>query len=218
MLEQGVDQASGLRRFMDRAAARILPVAGCSEHPGYAVRVAQSLCDAGLRVNLVSDFDQELELAAQGRSRKGFTALHALQIGLALRDLSSLSAQADLTLVAVDDARLARGLKMGAQEAVVLTAADPQAIATAYARIKALVERGSVRAVRTLFDRASAGADAEQGHRRLAQATARFLEVDLSFGGAAPEPWAPAGFKPIAQALDDWSRYCTPRRPACLPH
>jgi hypothetical protein len=218
MLEPGLDQASGLRRFMEQRTERILPVAGCAEHPGYAVRIAQSLCDAGLRVTLVSDFDQELDFAAQCRSRKGFSAMHALQMGHAMRDLSALSSQADLTLVAVDDARLARGLTLGAHEAVVLTGADPQAIATAYARIKALVGLGPVREVRTLFDRCSAGEPAQQGHRRLAQAVTRFLGVDLSFGGAAPEPWAPGGYRPIAEALDDWSRFRTPRRSACLPH
>ena len=218
MLEPGHDQASGLRRFMSRRTAQILPVAGSGEHPGYVVRLAQSLCDTGLRVALVTDFDQELEQAMQGRPRKGFVALHAIEIGHGLSALTTLSEQCDITLVAVDDARLARGLSLPAHEAVVVSGSGPEAIATSYARIKALVGLGSIREVCTLFDRVSAGEAARSGHRRLAQATSKFLGVDLAFVGAAPEPWGPGGYRPLAEALADWTRYRIPRTPACLPH
>ena len=170
MLERGVDQATGLRRSMTPHGGPVLPVAGAGEHPAFVARLAQALCDGGLRVALVSDFDDVLEQIKRGQPRRELAAMHSLEVGSGLQRLGIISASADLTLVAVDDARLARGLTMRASEAIVLASSDTQAIATAYARIKALVGLGSVRDVCTLFDRGSASADVRLGHDRLAPA------------------------------------------------
>ena len=218
MLDHGQDQASGLRRSMNPAGGRLLPVAGAGEHPGFVSRLAQSLCDGGLRIALVSDFDQELAQLAQGRHRNGLMARHTLQLGPDLRLLDSVCEQVDLTLVAVDDRRLVRGLNLPVNEAVVLAGAGPEAIATAYARIKAMVGFGSVREVCTLFERGSSSASARNGHERLAQAASRFLGIDLAFGGAAPAAAVPGGYRRLADDLADWACKRSLGRAPCLSH
>jgi len=129
-----------------------------------------------------------------------------MQAGTDLLRLSTIAARADVVLVAVDDGRLARGLALPASEAVVLAGADTEALATAYARIKALVGLGSIRDVCTLFGRGSGGAPARMGHERLAQTAARFLGVDLAFGGAAPDTLMPGAYRRLADDLADWAR------------
>jgi hypothetical protein len=217
MLERGVDQATGLRRSMTPRGGPVLPVAGAGEHPGFVARLAQALCDGGLRVALVSDFDDVLEQISRGQPRRDLAAMHSLEVGSGLQRLGVISASADLTLVAVDDARLARGLTMRASEAIVLSSSDTQAIATAYARIKALVGLGSVRDVCTLFDRGSASAEVRLGHDRLAQTAWRFLGIDIAYGGAAPDISMPGGYRRLADDLADWSRNRSGRWTG-LPH
>jgi len=206
MLDRGDDQASGLRRSMPRRGGAVLPVAGAGEHPEFVVRLAQAFADGGTRTAVVSDFDAVLEQLAQGRPRNRLTAIHSMQAGTDLLRLSTIAARADVVLVAVDDGRLARGLALPASEAVVLAGADPEALATAYARIKALVGLGSIRDVCTLFGRGSGGAPARMGHERLAQTAARFLGVDLAFGGAAPDTLMPGAYRRLADDLADWAR------------
>jgi hypothetical protein len=205
MLDRGDDQASGLRRSMPRRGGPVLPVAGAGEHPEFVVRLAQALADAGTRVTVVSDFDAVIEQLARARPRRGLEALHSLQVGTDLHRLPAIAERSALTLVAVDDGRLARGLALPASEAVVLAGADTEALATAYARIKALVGLASIRDVRTLFGRGSGGAPARRGHERLAQTAARFLGVDLAFGGAAPDSVSPGDYRRLAEELADWA-------------
>lgn len=206
MLDRGVDQASGLRRSMPRRGGPVLPVAGAGEHPEFVVRLAQAFADGGARTAVVSDFDAVLEQLGQGRARPGLTALHSTRAGAALERLPTLATRHDVVLVAVDDGRLARGLALPAREAVVLAGADTEALATAYARIKALVGLGAIRDVCTLFGRGSGGAPARLGHQRLAQTAARFLGVDLAFGGAAPDTSTPGAYRRLADDLADWAR------------
>jgi hypothetical protein len=206
MLDRGDDQASGLRRSMSRRGGPVLPVAGVGEHPEFVGRLAQALCDGGMRVTVVSDFDGVLDHLAKGRQRRGLSALHSQQAGSDLDRLMAISEQAELTLVAVDDSRLARGLSLPVSEAVVLAGADTEALATAYTRIKALVGLGSIRDVCTLFDRGTAGAAARRGHERLAQTASRFLGVDLAFGGAAPDTSSPSAYRRLAEDLARWTR------------
>jgi hypothetical protein len=208
MLERGHDQASGLRRSMPRRSGTVLPVAGAGEHPEFVGRLAQALCDGGMKVTVVSDFDAVLEHLASGRARGGLTAMHSSRAGVDLQRLPAISERAALTLVAVDDGRLARGLALPANEAVVLAGADTEALATAYTRIKALVGRGAIRDVCTLFDRGTAGAPARLGHERLAQTAARFLGVELAFGGAAPDTTSPGDYRRLADDLAQWARGC----------
>jgi hypothetical protein len=206
MLERGDDQASGLRRSMPGRGGPVLPVAGVGEHPEFVGRLAQALCDGGMRVTVVSDFDAVLDHLATGRVRGGLRAIHSRQAGVELQHLPSISERAELTLVAVDDGRLARGLALPVNEAVVLAGADTEALATAYMRIKALVGRGAIRDVCTLFERGTAGAPARLGHERLAQTAARFLGVELAFGGAAPDTAAPSAYRRLADDLAQWAR------------
>ncbi|HYF57601.1 MAG TPA: hypothetical protein VEA81_01445 [Burkholderiaceae bacterium] len=206
MLDRGDDQASGLRRSMPRRGGPVLPVAGAGEHPDFVVRLAQALADGGLRVAVVSDFDAVLEQLAQGRPRRGLLGLHSLQAGTGLHRLPAISERSELTLVAVDDTRLARGLALPSSEAVVLAGADTESLATAYARIKAMVGLGSIRDVCALFSRGSGGAPARRGHERLAQTAARFLGVDVAFGGAAPDTSMPSAYRRLADDLALWAR------------
>jgi hypothetical protein len=208
MLERGDDQASGLRRSMPRRGGAVLPVAGAGEFPEFVGRLAQALCDGGLKVSVVSDFEAVLDHLARGRMRSGLTAMHSRQAGPGMQRLAGIGANAALTLVAVDDGRLARGLALPASEAVVLAGADTQALATAYTRIKALVGRGSIRDVCTLFGRGSAGGPARRGHERLAQTASRFLGVQLAFGGAAPDAAAASAYRQLADDLAQWARGC----------
>lgn len=203
---------------MRQQGGPVLPVAGSGEHAGFIVRLAQTLADGGLQVALVSDFDADLELFAMGRPRKNLAACHTLQVGPGMRYLSDISEHADLTLVAVDDTRLARGLLLKASEAVVMAGAGPEAIATAYARIKAMVGPGTIREVCTLFERGSAGTPARRGHDRLAQTVSRFLGVELAFGGSAPDLTMPGAYRRLADDLADWARFRSTRQPIGLPH
>lgn len=206
MLDRGDDQASGLRRSMRHRGGAVLPVAGAGEHPDFVVRLAQAFADGGMRTTVVSDFDAVLDGFARARPRARLTALHSLQAGDALGRLPVLASRADVVLVAVDDGRLARGLALPASEAVVLAGADTESLATAYARIKALVGLGSIRDVCTLFGRGSGGAPARLGHARLAQTAARFLGVEIAFGGAAPDASMPQAYRRLADDLADWAR------------
>jgi hypothetical protein len=191
---------------MPRRGGPVLPVAGAGEHPEFVGRLAQALCDGGMKVTVVSDFDGVLDHLAKGRQRQGLSAIHSQLAGTDLQRLMAISEQAELTLVAVDDARLARGLSLPVSEAVVLAGADTEALATAYTRIKALVGLGSIRGVCTLFERGSAGAAARRGHERLASTASRFLGVDLSFGGAAPDTASPSAYRRLADDLAQWAR------------
>lgn len=205
MLDRGNDQAAGLRRAMPPRGGPLLPVAGAGEYPDFVVQLAQALADNGTRVTVVSDFDAVIDQLARARPRRGLTAIPSVQAGDDLQRLVSIAARAELTLVAVDDRRLARGLALPASEAVVLAGADTEALATAYARIKAMVGLGSIRAVCALFGRGTGGASARRGHERLAQTVHRFLGVDLAFGGAAPDTALPAAYKRLADDLAEWA-------------
>jgi hypothetical protein len=206
MLDRGQDQAAGLRRAMPRRGGPVLPLAGAGEYPEFVVLLALALADSGMRVTVVSDFDAVIEQIGRGRPRRGLTAIPSRQAGDDLQGLASISARAQLTLVAVDDGRLARGLSLPSSDAVVLAGADTEALATAYARIKAMVGLGSIRDVCALFGRGTGGAPARLGHERLAQAVQRFLGVDLAFGGAAPDTTLPGDYRCLADDLAEWVR------------
>lgn len=208
MLDRREDQASGLRRSMPRPGGPVLPLAGAGEHPDFVVGLARAFADAGTVVTVVSDFDSVLAQLARGRARHGLTAMPSVEAGEALERLPMIAARSALTLVAVDDGRLARGLAVPASEAVVLSGADTESLATAYARIKALVGLGSIRDVVTLFGRGSGGAPARHGHARLASTAARFLGVELAFGGAAPDAPVAGAWRRLAEDLTDWTRDC----------
>jgi hypothetical protein len=211
MLDRREDQASGLRRFMPRPGGPMLPLAGAGEYPEFVVGLARAYADAGTSVTVVSDFDSVLAQLAEGRARHRLTALHSAAAGDALERLPVIAAGSALTLVAVDDRRLARGLAVPASEAVVVAGADTESLATAYARIKALVGLGSIRDVVTLFGRGSGGAPARHGHARLASTAARFLGVELAFGGAAPDAPVAGAWRRIAEDLTDWAHDCAGR-------
>ena len=206
MLECGMDQASGLRRSLPRRGGAMLAVAGAGEHAECVVRLAQAFADGGLRTSVVSDFDAVLDGLASGRARARLTAMHSVDAGPGMQRLAAIASRSDVVLVAVDDGRIAGGLALPASEAVVLAGADAESLATAYARIKALVGLGSIREVCTLFGRGSGGAQARLGHARLAQIAARFLGVDLAFGGAAPDAPGPQAYRRLADDLADWAR------------
>jgi len=108
-----------------------------------------------------------------------------------------------LTLVAVDDERLARGSALPACEALVLARADTEGLATAYARIKVLVGRSEVGEVCMLFG--AGGVPARRGHERLERMAQRFLGVGLAFGGAAPHPARSGAWRRLADGVADWA-------------
>lgn len=206
MLERGLDQASGLRRSLRRRGGPVLAVAGAGEHPDVVGRLAQALADGGVPVVLVSDFATVIDVVAGGRPRAALLAIGPDAGDDAMRRIGALAQRAALTLAAVDDRRLAHGLALPAADALVLAGADDEALATAYARIKALVGLGSIRGVRTVFGRGAGGAPARAGHARLAGAAARFLGVDVGFGGAAPDTTAPSAYRGLARELAAWTR------------
>lgn len=206
MLDRGMDQAAGLRSAMPRRGGTVLAVAGAGEHAECVVRLAQALADGGVPVAVVSDFDAVIDRLRVARPRERLRAIHALHAGPELQGLAEIAERAALVLVAVDDARLARGLALPATEAVVLSGADAEGLATAYARIKALVGLGSIREVCAVFGRGTGGAPARRGHERLAQTVRRFLGVDLAFAGAAPDASMTAAYRRLADDLTDWAR------------
>jgi hypothetical protein len=206
MLDREVDQASGLRRSMSRRRGRVLPIAGAGDDPGVVVRLAQALADVGSEVTVVSDLESVVDGFQRARSRRGLVAMPSWQAGCDLERLPTIAEHCDLTLVAVDDRRLAEGLELRSCGAVVFSGADAESLATAYARIKALVGLGSIREVCTVFDRGSGGAPARRGHARLAQTAARFLGVNLAFGGAVPDTTAPGAYRALAADLAEWAR------------
>jgi hypothetical protein len=206
MLEHGIDQAAGLRRSLPGRGGAVLPVAGAGEHPECVVRLAQAFADRGSRTTVVSDFGALVEALAGGRPRARLTALRSTDTGDGMHRLQALASRSDVVLVAVDDDRIAGGLALPAREALVLAGADAEALATAYARIKALVGLGSIRDVCTLFGRGSGGAPARQGQARLARTAARFLGVDLACVGAAPDAPMPHAYRRLADDLADWAR------------
>jgi hypothetical protein len=206
MLDRGMDQAAGLRRAMPRRGGRVLPVAGAGEHPECLVRLAQALADGGTALSVVSDFDSVIERLRSRRPRPGLRAIRTEHTGRGLDGLAAIAERATLTLVVVDDARLARGLALPATEAVVLSGTDTEALATAYARIKAMVGLGAIRDVCTVFGHGSGVSSARLGHARLAQTVRRFLGVDLAFAGAAPDLPMAGAYRRLAEDLADWTR------------
>jgi len=205
MLDASIDQASGLRRSLRRRRGPILPVAGAGEFPDFVGRLARALSDEGMAVAVVSDFDALLEELLRGRARRGLLAVHALHAGVDLQQLDEIAQSSELTLVAVDDRRLARGLSLSAQEAVVVAGTQTEQLATAYARVKALAGPGSIRDVCALFERGTAELDARRGHRRLAATASRFLGVEVAFGGAARAGLGCEGYRKLAQDLSAWA-------------
>jgi len=204
MLDTRDDQASGLRRSMPRRAGQVLALVGAGEHPQLAGRLAQALADGGSALTLVSDFDELLEYIGRSARRAGLSSMHSRQAGDALHRRSALAGRGVLTLFAVDDERLAHGPALPASEAVVLACADTEGLATAYARIKALVGRGAVMDVCTLFG--AGRVPARLGHERLERMAERFLGVGLAFGGAAPHPARAGEWRRLADGVADWAR------------
>lgn len=203
MLDLRDDQASGLRRSMSRRGGRVLVLVGAGEHPQLAGRLARALADGGTLLTLVSDFDGVLAQLALGGPCAGLSSMHSRQAGDALHRLPSGAGRGGLTLFAVDDARLARGPALPSREAVVLACADTEGLATAYTRIKALVGRGAVDEVCTLFG--PGGTLAHRGHARLERMAERFLGVGLAFGGAAPHPARTGAWRRLADGVADWA-------------
>ena len=203
MLDRRHDQASGLRRSMSGRAGRVLALVGAGEHPQLAGRLAEALADGGTVSRLISDVDGLLEHLARGAPRPGLSSMHARQAVGVPHHRTPGAGRGALTLFAVDDARLARGPLLHVSEAVVLACADTEGLATAYARIKALVGHGSVSEVCTLFG--PGGAPARRGHERLERMVDRFLGVGLAFGGVAPHPARAGAWRRLAEGVADWA-------------
>jgi len=208
MPEAILDQATGLRRVMSdpaQARAPVVNLLGAGDHPALLARLVQIWADQGLKVTVVTDFDRVFQGLNDSRRRFGLTVMHALESGLARHGVERLAAACDLTLLALDDNRLARGFDGPATIRLVLSGTSTEAVATAYVRLKATAGLGSSPEVCTLFDRDSEPQAALTAHRRFAQAATRFLGLHAATMGVAPEAMDRQGWEQLAGAIHRWA-------------
>jgi len=208
MHESALDQASGLRRVMahiDSDRRSVINLLGTGEHPLMLARLAQAWSESGLQVTVITDFDSVFQAIHDHRRRFGLSVVHAFQLGLTRGGIMRLAAAADLTVLALDDNRLARGLDLPGYAPMVMSGTSPESVATAYLRLKAGAGLGSPAEVCTLFDRDSDQVKALTAHQRLAQAASRFLGLRLSYAGVAPGAAATGEWRTLADALSRWA-------------
>ena len=208
MHESAVDQASGLRRVMAQVAPQrgvLLNFLGAGEHPLLLARLSQAWSDAGLQLTVVTDFDPVFQAVQAHRRRFGLTILHALELGMTRQALERLAQASDLTVLALDDNRLARGIDLPCHAQAVLSGVSPESVATAYVRLKAGAGLGSPAEVCTLFDRVHESGPAVSAYQRLSQAASRFLGLRLSFGGVAPAASGAAEWQALAGSVHRWA-------------
>lgn len=214
MPEATLDQASGLRRVMAQslqAQAAIVNLLGAGDHPAILARLVQIWADEGLKVTVITDFDRVFQVLHANRRRFGLTVLHALESGLARHGIERLAAESDLTVLALDDNRLARGVDGPDAIRLVLSGTSTESVATAYARLKATAGLGSSPEVCTLFDRSSVPDAAMIAHRRFALAANRFLGICPACAGMAPEATDRDAWKQLASEIGRWATGQTTR-------
>jgi len=208
MRDRAADQASGLRQVM--AHRRQGPVAlvnllGAGEHVDLLTRLVQVWADGGDRITVITDFDAVFSQLSDNRRRFSLTILHAVQLGLSRAAIERLARQSDLTVLALDDNRLARGCDLPACAQLVLSGTSPEDVATAYVRLKACAGFGSPAEVCTLFDRGSAQTVALSAHQRLAHAASRFLGLRLACAGVAPQGASIGDWQRLAVSIGRWA-------------
>ncbi|MFN5512411.1 MAG: hypothetical protein ACK44L_12070 [Burkholderiales bacterium] len=208
MRDRAADQASGLRQVMahrDKNSGALVNLLGAGEHAPLLARLVQIWADAGGRITVITDFDLVFSQLRENRRRFGLTVLHAMQLGLSRGAIERIALESDLTVLALDDNRLARGFDLPACAQLVLSDSSPEAVATAYVRLKACAGLGSPTEVCTLFDRGSAPTVALAAHQRLAHAASRFLGLRLDCAGVAPEPIAVEAWQRLAGSIGRWA-------------
>lgn len=208
MHDRATDQATGLRQIMghpNKAPCALVNLLGAAEHAAVLARLVQIWADAGDRITVVTDFDSVFSQLNENRRRFGLTVLHALQLGLSKGAIARIAQGSDLTVLALNDSRLARGLELPACPQLVLSGTSPEAVATAYVRLKAAAGYGSPTEVCTLFDRGSAPTVALSAHQRLAHAASRFLGLRLDCAGVAPEATSVEAWQRLAGSIGRWA-------------
>ena len=203
MLEHGMDQATGLRRILPRRSGGVVLVAGALDHLECTTHLLRALASSASRLTVMSDLPALLERLPQGRGDALIETVLTRGQGSDLSVLAQVADPGTWTLVLVDDDRLSRGLGFEAREALVMTDADTEGLATSYLRIKALVEGASVRELSTVFTPGWGGGPARRGHARLARTAGRFLGVSLRFVGCAPQWPVHGAYQRLAEGVVD---------------
>lgn len=136
--------------------------------------------------------------AASGMAE--LTTLTAAQQLALLDEVDAFASQVDVLLVdtAAGISPTALYFAAAAAETLIVTTPEPTALADAYAVIKLLATRHARQRFAVVVNMAHHRADAEMAFGRLARVAARFLRVELEFGGFVP--------------LDDAVRYAVRRQ------
>jgi len=106
-----------------------------------------------------------------------------------LRQLKKLGRHADL--IALDAGstghEVLRRFWLAADDVVLVTTPDSQAVLEAYATLKRLADAPSSAGLRLLVNRTSQSGDAQGVHQRICEASERFLELGLGLLGGVPD-------------------------------
>lgn len=124
--------------------------------------------------------------AASGLSE--LTVLTAAQQLTLLDEVDAFAGEVDVLLVdtAAGITPTALYFAAAANETVVVTTPEPTALADAYALVKLLATRHGRRRFVVVVNMAHHRRDAEMAYARLARVAARFLQVELEYGGFVP--------------------------------
>jgi len=207
MLDDGVDQAAGLRRYqIARPAPRsgwVLPVLGGTDHLEALVPLLTAWIEIDCGVRLVSDCSEVLAVVGQTWAPPTLEAGRVQDVQDLDRGALAEPISTGVTVWVMSDRCLMTLPRVSMMGVLVLGGAGTAALATAYARIKALRACGPIPqlwmiGVPTV---ASDAADAQSGLARLTETVTRFLDVKLAWASAAPRAAQPADYRRLAQRL-----------------
>ncbi len=219
------DQAAGLRRMFQQPLSRLLPVLGAGPGAGgegVIDGLAAAFARSGSRILVVdghrpadAGHAQVLEdAAAEGRSRARQGGVRRLPLPARIADSAADPAAAgasfqellgrlrgvDLTLLDAPEQIVGALLSQRGAETLVVCGPHRDDLTDAYARIKGLARSHGLTRFRVLFTEVRDPGLAFRRHRMLSCVAARYLAVEVGYGGALrPRPAAgPAGAPPVS--------------------
>ena len=215
MFDPSQDQAAGLRRLFKQPVSRLLPVLGAGPDGrarGVVDGLAAAFARGGSRILVVDGHraggpvaSAEPEALAQegrGRGRQGGVRRLALPASIADRAEDPAAAGAsfqellgrhhgfDLTLLDAPEEIVGALLSQRGAEALVICGPDREDLTGAYARVKRLARSHGLTRFRVLFTEMRDPGLAFRRHRMLSCVAARYLAVEIGYGGALSLPKA----------------------------
>lgn len=193
MFDTDHDQATGLRRLLQRPPLRLLPVAGAfgdAALASHAQGLAQAFAAAGHRTLLVDGMGgidgMPCTDGILGVSQVTLPARLDDRGAGWLRDLVFSHPGHELALLAAPEAALGVLLESLDAEVLVLCGPDREDLADAYALVKRLSRGCGLTRFRALFVGAPDPEAARRRHRTLAAVAARHLALEIALAGALP--------------------------------